>query len=69
VVRSETVHLAPFEIAPPTLDLRPGDTFSLQASFTPQIPGEFIEEFIMICDNGEISRYKLKGFIFTLDFF
>jgi hypothetical protein len=49
-------------LAPPTLDLRSGDTFSLQASFTPQLPGEFIEEFIMICDNGEISRYKLKGY-------
>ncbi|CAF0848051.1 unnamed protein product [Rotaria sordida] len=61
VARNETVQLPPFELAPPTLDLRPGDTFSLHVSFNPHLPGEFIEEFIMICDNGEILRYKLKG--------
>ncbi|CAM4955682.1 unnamed protein product [Rotaria socialis] len=66
VARSETIHLPPFEIAPPTLDLRPGDTFSLHVSFNPQIPGEFIEEFSMICDNGEVLRYKLKGVAQTI---
>ncbi|CAF2586646.1 unnamed protein product [Rotaria sp. Silwood2] len=66
VARNETVQLAPFELAPPTLDLRPGDTFSLHASFNPLLPGEFLEEFIMICDNGEILRYKLKGVAQTI---
>lgn len=56
--------MPPFELIPTTLDLRPGDTFPLQVSFTPQLPGEFIEEFIMICDNGEVLRYKLKGIFF-----
>ncbi|CAF3429846.1 unnamed protein product [Rotaria sp. Silwood1] len=66
VARNETVQLAPFELAPPTLDLRSGDTFSLHVSFNPHLPGEFIEEFIMICDNGEILRYKLKGVAQTI---
>lgn len=55
------MHIPPFELAPSTLDLRPGDTFPLQISFNPQTPGEYLEEFIMICDNGETSRFKLKG--------
>ncbi|UJR33118.1 hypothetical protein I4U23_020575 [Adineta vaga] len=61
VIRSDTVQLSPFELSPPTLELRPDDTFPLQIAFTPQTPGEFSEDFMMICDNGEVSRYKLKG--------
>ena len=33
----------------------------MQVSFTPQSAGEFVDEFIMICDNDEIARYKLRG--------
>ncbi|CAF1531605.1 unnamed protein product, partial [Adineta steineri] len=60
------VHIPPFDIASPTLDLRSGDTFPLKISFTPQSTGEFTNEFIMICDNGEISRYTLKGVAQTI---
>ncbi|CAF0942455.1 unnamed protein product [Adineta ricciae] len=66
VVRSDTVHLSPFELAPPTFELRPDDAFPLQISFTPQTPGEFTEEFMMICDNGEVSRHKLTGMAQTI---
>ncbi|CAF0870034.1 unnamed protein product [Didymodactylos carnosus] len=66
IVRNEMIQIPPFEIAPSTLELRSGDTFTLQVSFAPQIPGEFLEEFVMVCDNGEITRHKLRGISQTI---
>ncbi len=57
----EAANIGAFSLSPLLFDLAPGSQAALAVEFAPQGVAQLCEEFVMVCDNCQVKRFRLQG--------